>query len=117
MLTFSKPPNPKHDGALLVLQSLRRSPSNEGFSHLAIDGVYRSYDSKGEVVDYRKLSPEEISMMLSFQSKHYTAEQNLTLLEKFRGVDGTSVTDEQQLLHPEAALRPQRPSERGVGNQ
>jgi hypothetical protein len=73
-----------------------------------MDGVYRSYDSKGEVVDYRKLSPEEISDMLSFQSPHYSAEQNQTLLEKFRGVDGRIVNDEQQLLHPAAEFRPRR---------
>lgn len=73
-----------------------------------MDGVYRSYDSKGEVVDYRKLSPVEISDMLSFQSPHYSAEQNQTLLEKFRGVDGRIVNDEQQLLHPAAEFRPRR---------
>lgn len=74
-----------------------------------MDGVYRSYDSKGEVVDYRKLSPEEISSMLTFQSKHYSTEQNQTLLDKFRGVDGRITTDERQLLHPDAAFRPRRP--------
>lgn len=81
-----------------------------------MDGVYRSYDSKGEVVDYRKLSPEEISAMLTFQSKHYSTEQNQTLLEKFRGVDGRIVTDEQQLLHPDDAFRPRRPGARMVGH-
>jgi hypothetical protein len=81
-----------------------------------MDGVYRSYDSKGEVVDYRKLSPEEISDMLSFQSPHYSAEQNQTLLEKFRGVDGRIVTDEQQLLYPAAEFRPRRPGGERAGH-
>jgi hypothetical protein len=81
-----------------------------------MDGVYRSYDSKGEVVDYRKLSPEEISDMLSLQSPHYSAEQKQTLLEKFQGVDGRIVNDEQQLLHPAADFRPRRPGGEMAGH-
>lgn len=88
-----------------ILRSLRSSPSNEGFSHLAIDGVYRSFSSKGEVVDYRELSPEEIIMMPSYHSEGYSAEQNEMALEKFKGVDGRTASDMEQLLHPNAALR------------
>ena len=105
LLTLPKLPDPDHEETLRVLRSLRSSPSNEGFSHLATDGVYRSFDSKGEVVDYRKLSPEEISMMLSYHSERYSAEPNQMALEKFHGVDGRTVTDLEQLLHPDAALR------------
>jgi hypothetical protein len=105
LLTLPKLPDPDHEETLRVLRSLRSSPSNEGFSHLAIDGVYRSFSSKGEVVDYRKLSPEEIAMMLSYHSERYSAEQKQMALEKFHGVDGRTVTDLEQLLRPSAALR------------
>jgi hypothetical protein len=54
--------------------------------------------------------------MLSFQSPHYSAEQNRTLLEKFRGVDGRIVNDEQQLLHPAAEFRPRRPGGEMAGH-
>jgi hypothetical protein len=100
-----KLPDPDHEATVRVLRSLRSSPSNEGFSHLATDGVYRSFSSKGEVVDYRKLSPEEMSMMLSYHSERYSTEQIQMALEKFHGVDGRTVTDLEQLLHPNAALR------------
>jgi hypothetical protein len=105
LLTLPKLPDPDHEETLRVLRSLRSSPSNEGFSHLATDGVYRSFSSKGEVVDYKKCSPEEISMMLSYHSERYSAEQKQMALEKFHGVDGRTVTDEEQLLHPNATLR------------
>jgi hypothetical protein len=103
--TLLNQPDPDHEETVRVLRSLRSSPSNEGFSHLAIDGVYRSFSSKGEVVDYKKCSPEEISMMLSYHSERYSADQTQMALEKFHGVDGRTVTDLEQLLHPNAALR------------
>ncbi|KAE8154645.1 hypothetical protein BDV25DRAFT_147587 [Aspergillus avenaceus] len=43
-----------------VFPPLKHSPSNKGFSHLACDGVYRAFSSKGEVIDYRQMSPEEL---------------------------------------------------------
>lgn len=44
-------------------------------------------------------------MMLSYHSERYSAEQNEMALEKFKGVDGRTVSDMEQLLHPNAALR------------
>ncbi|KAJ5993133.1 hypothetical protein N7451_008857 [Penicillium sp. IBT 35674x] len=88
--------------------SLKHSPSLQGISHLAGDGVYRSFSSGGEVVDYKQLSPAEITLMVEFIGKHFDSETYEKAKKKFHGVDGRIVTDSEQLLHPGSQLRPAR---------
>ncbi|KMK62601.1 hypothetical protein Y699_04984 [Aspergillus fumigatus Z5] len=85
---------------------LRHSPSNEGFTHLATDGVYRSFSSSGEVIDYKQSSPEEIAKMLEFFGKYMDPEAFKEARKKFEGVDGRNVTDLEQLLHPGPGIGP-----------
>ncbi|KAL5358292.1 hypothetical protein BJX96DRAFT_146293 [Aspergillus floccosus] len=87
---------------------LKHSPSLKDFTHLATDGVYRSFSSSGEVIDYKQLSPAEITMMLEFFEKHMNSERFQETKKKFDGVDGRNVTDLEQLLHPGPELRPER---------
>ncbi|KAB8231649.1 uncharacterized protein BDW43DRAFT_301590 [Aspergillus alliaceus] len=85
---------------------LRHSPSNKGFTHLATDGVIRSFSSSGEVIDYKQSSPAEIIKMLEFFGKYMDPEAFEEVRKKFKGVDGRNVTDLEQLLHPEPGICP-----------
>lgn len=55
-------------------------------------------DSKHNIVAYKQLSPEEIDVML----RDYPGpkDEQKRLQELYRGVDGRTVTDEKNLLHP-----------------
>jgi len=79
---------------------LRHSPSLKGISQLATDGVYRSFSSTGEVVDYKQMSPAEITKMLEWFGKYVDSKTSEEAKKKFHGVDGRNVTDLEQLLHP-----------------
>jgi hypothetical protein len=92
------------------MKSLQKDPTGMGFTHLATDGVLRAFDGDRNVVDYRKLSPEEIELVLEIYPPAYRAQLN----DKFSGVDGRNVTDTQQCLHPDASLMP---PERGSEGQ
>ncbi|GIJ89558.1 hypothetical protein Asppvi_008500 [Aspergillus pseudoviridinutans] len=85
---------------------LKRSPSGQGFTHLATDGVIRSFSSSGEVIDYKQLSPAEIAKMLEFFGKYMDSEAFEKSKPKFDGVDGRNVTDLEQLLHPGPGIGP-----------
>ncbi|KAG2016647.1 hypothetical protein GB937_006125 [Aspergillus fischeri] len=98
----------KDEEASKAIPSLKQSPSLKGLNHLATDGVYRSFSSSGEVVDYKQLSPAEITMMLEFHEKYMDSEIFQKTKKKFDGVDGRNVTDLEQLLHPGPELRPVR---------
>ena len=72
--------------------------------HLGRDGVLRSFNSRREVVDYKQLSPEEITDVnsrLDFDSK---LQQHVT--EVMQGVDGRKVTDLKELLQPGPEIMP-----------
>jgi hypothetical protein len=57
-------------------------------------------------VDYKQLSPAEITMMLEFFGKHIDSESFEKAKKKFHGVDGRNVTDLEQLLHPGPEICP-----------
>ncbi|KAE8150459.1 hypothetical protein BDV25DRAFT_154280 [Aspergillus avenaceus] len=97
----------KNEGESNAFPPLKHSPSLKGFTHLATDGVYRSFSSRGEVVDYKQLSPAEIASMLEFFEKHIDSEA-FQKVKKFDGVDGRTVTDLEQLLHLGPDIRPVR---------
>lgn len=91
------------------MRSLRRSPSGQGLSHVASDGVLRSFSSQLEVVDYKQLSPEQIELVWKSMEGLYPADALREFVERMRGVDGRDVTDDKQLLHPGPELRPVLP--------
>ena len=84
----------KHDGA--------------GICSLCRDGVFRSLTATGEVVDYRKLSPSQISAQLDAfaSSPLYTDEVMANARKIFEGVDGRNV-EEEKCWNPSAELIPE----------
>ncbi|CRG85676.1 hypothetical protein PISL3812_02707 [Talaromyces islandicus] len=96
-------PSCANNSALLsTLKSLPRDPSGLGFSHLGMDGVWRTFDRAGNVVSYLALSPEEIKEALNIFPKSFR--ENIE--KRLDGVDGRNVTDIEQLLHPREDLLP-----------
>ncbi|KAI5254655.1 hypothetical protein E4T42_02236 [Aureobasidium subglaciale] len=102
-------PAPHRAAGRKVMASVRRSPSLEGFHHLGIDGVLRSFNSKREVVDYNQLSPGEVDDVVRGFKGLIDDEKFAELEQKFKGVDGRKVTNEEDLLHPGPGVRPQTP--------
>ncbi|KAL3462542.1 hypothetical protein BJX64DRAFT_258899 [Aspergillus heterothallicus] len=80
--------------AKAIMSSLRHD--GRGFTHLATDGVLRSFDGDRKVIDYRQLSPEEIQIVLQV----FPAQLREQVEHKLVGVDGRNVTDEGQLWNP-----------------
>lgn len=60
----------------------------EGFTQLASDGVYRSFSSRGEVVDFKQFSPVEGTKMLEFLKNHADSEEFQKSKKIFDSVDG-----------------------------
>lgn len=83
-----------------IWKSLKLSPSLEGLVHLGDDGVVRSFSSRGQVVDYRQLSPEEIDTALLSLSTKVPAQEHDKVSSILRGKDGRKVTDMEQILRP-----------------
>lgn len=65
----------------------------------------RSYNSKREVIDYRQLSPREITILLAFYQPALDQEAFGKLQAKLQGKDGRNVTDLKQLFHPGPDVR------------
>lgn len=77
----------------------------DGFVHIADDGIARSYDERGVVVDYCRLSNDQLrSMMESLPPS--IRHQQAHLKEVYEGVDGHDVTDKTQIWDPPPELRP-----------
>lgn len=76
---------------------------DHGMVHLGDDGVLRSFDPNGTVLEYVRLSTNQIQQMLDSHGRtdHYT--------EVFDGVDGREVTDLEQLTNPGKHLLPRVP--------
>ncbi|KAL2843414.1 hypothetical protein BJX68DRAFT_243949 [Aspergillus pseudodeflectus] len=96
--------------AQTIMSSLRRSPSGRGYTHLACDGVLRAISGDNKVVDYRRLSPEDIQTVMQVFPQKYRDQ----VKDKFVGVDGRDVTNEEQLWNPSEELVPRRKERSGV---
>ncbi|KAJ0413579.1 hypothetical protein BJY00DRAFT_57679 [Aspergillus carlsbadensis] len=96
--------------AKAIMSSLKHDPSGRGFTHLATDGVLRSFDGDRKVVDYRQLSPDEIQIVLQI----YPEKMRDMVKDKFVGVDGRDVCDEGALWNPGRELGPLMDGEGGV---
>ncbi|KAK2751102.1 hypothetical protein FQN57_000177 [Myotisia sp. PD_48] len=82
--------------------------ADRAFVHLADDGVMRSFSNDFQsVIGYIKLTNAEIMSVLNEFPEWYKKANGAHLNEVFRGIDGTKVTDEKQLLHPPVSLLPQ----------
>lgn len=78
----------------------------KGHLHLADDGVVRSYNDEGVVVDYVRLSNAQISEYLDGIKLSYSSSDMRHFQEIFDNVDGLNVTDREQLANPPSWLRP-----------
>ena len=69
--------------------------SADGVCQLCNDGVLRSFSSTGQVLDYRKLSPEEINAQVEmFATNPLLSHDDIEKLRMvFKGVDGRDVDD------------------------
>jgi hypothetical protein len=91
---------------------LKGEPTGNCFNNLGADGVLRVYYSvyhpkAFEVIDAARLSPLQIKQFLDRFPFDQATE------DRFRGVDGRNVPDE-QLLNPPEEIRPERPSDEFV---
>ena len=84
------------------MESLKHDP--QGYSHIADDGVVRSYNADHQVIDYAPLSNAQILEYMNQLPKSYDSElEHLHLV--FDNVNGHEVTDSDQLTDPPAWLR------------
>ncbi|KAJ0422994.1 hypothetical protein BJY00DRAFT_63089 [Aspergillus carlsbadensis] len=84
------------------LKALPQDPSGRGFSHLAMDGVWRTFDKDRNVIGYYVLNPEEIAEVLTT----FPLEIRERVEKELEGVDGHNVADLEQLMNPSAELLP-----------
>lgn len=80
---------------------------DDGGCSLCKDGVFRSFSLAGEVIDFRKLSPEHITTQLEkfAATLVYTDEELQRLRRILEGVDGRQV-DDRECLNPDPEDRP-----------
>ena len=95
-----------------ITKSFKREPTGSDFFMLGADGVLRVYYSiyhpkAFEVIDAARLSTAQIKQYLDRHPFDQAKE------DKFRGVDGRGVSDE-DLFNPPEEIRPERPTEEFV---
>jgi hypothetical protein len=89
----------------IIFRSLKRDPMGHCFSSLGADGVLRIWHSDSfELLDAARLSPAQIKDYLDRLPFDQAKE------DKFRGVDGRGVSDE-DMFNPPEGIRIKRPSE------
>ncbi|MCJ1229493.1 hypothetical protein MMC12_006160 [Toensbergia leucococca] len=74
--------------------------------HLGADGVLRSLDENGLVLNYAQLSPGRISQFNAATAYKYYADWANYLESANEGVDGRTITDLEQLTEPGPYLLP-----------
>jgi hypothetical protein len=88
-----------------IFGSLKHDPMGHSFILLGTDGVIRTWHSDSyEVIDAMRLSTAQIKDVLDRSPFNQATE------DKFRGVDGLGVSDE-DMFNPPEEIRPKRPSE------
>ena len=83
-----------------ITRSLKIAQDGSGFVHLARDGVLRSWDGQGKMVDYRQLSNEEVMLYI-----RAIDDENFIKYEAWESVHGRKLTDAKALWNPEARIR------------
>lgn len=100
---------PNREAGAKIIGTLRRSPDGKGFGHLGLDGVYRAFDGNREVIDYKRLSPEEIDVVVRGLEGLIDDETSDKIMTMMEDVDGRNVTREEELLHPGPEVKPEMP--------
>ncbi|PWY86700.1 hypothetical protein BO70DRAFT_394718 [Aspergillus heteromorphus CBS 117.55] len=78
-----------------IINTLPQDPN--GIIQLGTDGVLRSLDSENQVMAYFPLDGQQIS---DFNTNFFPASQQASLTQTYQGVDGRSVTDNNQIYNP-----------------
>ncbi|KAF8863992.1 hypothetical protein BDZ45DRAFT_669922 [Acephala macrosclerotiorum] len=94
---------PSYTSISEVLRALKHHPN--GCCVLGTDGVLRGFDDNRTVIDAIRLSPSLIKEMLD---RHEWSQE---IEDKYCGVDGTKVVDENQLYEPNEESKPPNPTE------
>lgn len=90
---------------------------DDGVFNLGSDGVLRSFDSQGNVIDYRQLDPEQVKAFATKEierwkeSDHGVPPQLSSLVDT--EIDGRLVTDLKALVNPDDSERPVFPESKG----
>ncbi|OAX85406.1 hypothetical protein ACJ72_00217 [Emergomyces africanus] len=87
------------DNVLLNLKSHRT-----GFTHVGNDGVVRSYNGKGEVIDAARLTPQQL---VAVAQEAPSADEKKHLLDVWANVDSSKV-NETQMWNPPQHVLPSR---------
>ena len=98
----SQSPTPSSQRARNLLHSLLTSP--KCFSAVGTDGVLRLFDSKGNVIDFRRLSPEQIDDFMEYWVERVGEGEREFMREKYAGADGRLVSEECCLRHAREVL-------------
>lgn len=86
------------DGGNLDLDDVKLDM--RGWFNLGDDGVLRSMDANGKVIDYKQFSPEDIAKYISTYPPHLKKRTE----ERLRGVDGRHVTNPDDLWRTPAGF-------------
>ncbi|KKZ63793.1 hypothetical protein EMCG_01897 [[Emmonsia] crescens] len=86
-----------------IISNLQSHP--DGFTHVGDDGIARSFDAKGKVIDFARLSNDQLTALAKRSSN---AEDRDYLLGGWDGVDGWSVGLD-QIWNPPRHLLPHPP--------
>jgi hypothetical protein len=81
-----------------ILRDLQSDP--EGFAHLGDDGVIRTYTANFTVLSFAKLNPEQIWAVFRRHPQDYQERFGPHWTEVYENVDGRTVSNVSQILHP-----------------
>ncbi|KAH8671068.1 hypothetical protein BX600DRAFT_509773 [Xylariales sp. PMI_506] len=89
-----------------VIKSLKKDQSGHGFIAMGRDGVLRTFAGDYSIVDARGLTNAQINELLDIFLPLDNA-----VAQALRGVDGSTVTTEEKLFHPDPDILPKRRTE------
>ncbi len=88
-----------------ILLSLQSDP--DGFVHSGDDGVVRSYAANFTVLSFAKLDPEQIWAVVGKYPQDYQEQLGPRWAEVYENVDGRTVSNVSQILHPGDEILPE----------
>lgn len=95
-----------HNHTTTLCSTIDTTKTNlNSFLHLSEDSILHSLNTNRTVLVYRQPSLDKITSMLD--SFSYSVQEQLQLQRVFDGVNGCSITDEQDLWHPGPGIIPE----------
>ncbi|KAK4575298.1 hypothetical protein LTR86_001151 [Recurvomyces mirabilis] len=90
---------------MAIIAGLKKDPTGQGITHIGDDGIIRTYDGQGNVLDNAPLSTAQLNAHLS-NLPTLLQPHEAHLRDTYRNVSGHDVTDMSQILTPPDHLRP-----------